>query len=110
MKIKSKIVHLLGGITKEEFNVFTRGSQPMIARERPIKTIKAAYCVIDSRHAPSDRYLENELMTKIANKIIEEKLIQFYTVPRNTDEGLYPQDVIALLKVVPPDDFGEGVF
>ena len=110
MKIKERLIHLLGGVTEEEFFMAAKEARPMIARESPVRTIKAGYCIVDSMHAPPEKYLKNELMSRIANKILEEKLIQFYIVPHSTGESNYPQDVMAIVKVVPPVGFGEEAY
>lgn len=110
MKIKDKLIHLLGGLTREEHLFMDHASK--IHRysfmiEQPVRTLKAWYCISDRRHQPPDDFLQHELMAKLAKKILEEKLVSFYTKPRYPWESDYPQDVCAMIRVVDTTERGE---
>lgn len=103
MKIKDKLIHLLGGLTREEHLFMDHASKIHgYSIEQPVRTLKAGYCISDLRHQPPDDFLQHELMAKLANTILEEKLVSFYTKPRYPGEIDYPQDVYATIKVVEP--------
>ena len=110
MKIKDKLIHLLGGFTREDHLFIDHASK--IHRyfstiEQPVRTLKAGYCISDLRHQPPDDFLQHELMAKLANTILEEKLVTFYTKQRYPGESDYPQDVYATIKVVDTTERGE---
>lgn len=111
MKIKDKLIHLLGGLTREEHLFMDHASKIhrySFTIEQPVRTLKAGYCISDLRHQPPDDFLQHELMAKLANTILKEKLVSFYTKPRYPGESDYPQDVYATIKVVEPMDEGEA--
>lgn len=105
MKIKDKLIHLLGGLTREEHLFMDHASK--ITIEHPVRTLKAEYCVSDLRHQPPDDFIQHELMAKLANTILEEKLVSFYTKPKYPGESDYPLVACATIKVVEPMDEGE---
>jgi hypothetical protein len=102
MKIKDRLIHLLGGHTKEEVLKYSR---PVVhVNNAHIKKIKAGYCISDPHRQPPESWLKNELAAKLINKMLEENLITYYTVPRSTGESDYPQDVYAVVNVVESTD------
>ena len=111
MKIKDKLIHLPGGLTREDHLFMDHASKIhhySFAIKQPVRTLKAGYCVSDLRNQPPDDFLQHELMAKLANTILEEKLVSFYTKPRYPGESDYPQDVYATIKVLEPMDEGEA--
>lgn len=111
MKIKDKLIHLLGGFTKDDMpyiNPENKIDHYTFHVQQPVRTLKAGYCISDLRHQPPDDFLQHELMAKLANTIMEEKLVTFYTKPRYPGESEYPQDVYATIKVVEPMEEGES--
>lgn len=102
MNIKEKIIHMLGGFTKEE-TVFMNSAaimQPIARESRDIRRFKVGYFIQDPRHQPPEEFIKNELMAKLANRILEENLVEFYTAPRDTGSNEYPQEVYAVIDVV----------
>lgn len=110
MKIKDKLIHLLGGLTREDHLFMDHASKIhgySSTIEQPVRTLKAGYCISDLRHQPPDDFLQHELMAKLANTILEEKLVAFYTKPRYPGESDYPRDVYAMIRVVDTTERGE---
>lgn len=108
MKIKDKLIHLLGGFTNDDWHVLATSNVNPAYVQRSVRTLKAGYCISDLRHQPPDDFLQHELMAKLANTIMEEKLVTFYTKPRYPGESEYPQDIYATIKVVEPMEEGEA--
>ena len=108
MKIKDKLIHLLGGFTNDDWHVWATSTVKQAYVQRSVRTLKTGYCISDLRHQPPDDFLQHELMAKLANTIMEEKLVTFYTKPRYPGESEYPQDVYATIKVVEPMEEGES--
>lgn len=111
MNIKNKLIHLLGGFTKDDMpyiNPENKIHHYTSHVQQQVRTLKAAYCISDLWHQPPDDFLQRELMAKLANTIMEEKLVTFYTKQRYPGESEYPQDVYATIRVVEPMEEGEA--
>ena len=106
MKIKDRLIHSLGGYTKEEYDkkISTNPACKYASNTAPIRTLKAGYVINDSFREPPENWLKNELTARLANKMLEDKLVTFYTATRNTGPVQYPYDVYAMVKIVEPSD------
>ena len=102
MKIKEKIIHLLGGYTKNEYqmNNNVKARIPVFECERPIETVKAGFTNDGRREIPED-WLKEELAMKIAKKMVEDSLIAFYSV-KHSGEPAGPITVYAQADVARP--------
>jgi len=112
MKIRNRLIHLLGGYTKNEYlmNNNTKVRTPIFCADKPTRTLKAGYCIADQHRQPPEKWVKNELMARLANRILDENLVGFYTAPKNTGESEYPQEVTAIIRVVEPFDRTEMGF
>jgi hypothetical protein len=106
MRIRNRLIHLLGGYTREDISKKCF----VTASEHNVRTLKAKLVINDLRRMPSESFTKNELMARLANQILEEGLVAFSTSAHDTGESDYPQDVNAIIKVVEPSDEGWGTF
>ena len=104
MKIKDKLIHLLGGFTNDDWHVLATSNVKPVYVQRSVRTIRAAYSVRDELHQAPDDGVRIELMAQLANKILEDQLVVFRTAPRYPGESEYPRDTYATIRVEEPTD------
>ncbi len=91
MKIREKLIHVLGGFTKEEHEQTRKTAQMTVqirTVERPIEELKASVAVSKCGPRPSMDYIKRALAEKIANRAVEEGLVQIQ-VTENDSEFTY---------------------
>ena len=88
MKIKERIIHALGGFTKEEYEPMRMAAQmpvPICRVERQIKELKASVAVNKCGPRPSMDYIKRRLAEKIANRAVEEGLVLIQVTERDSE-------------------------
>ena len=77
-KIKNKLIHMLGGVTKGEYFISGMVDRPCIIRaERPLITVQAA-----RKYNPSqqpEEHVRQELVDNLVKKILDERYVRFWT-------------------------------
>lgn len=76
-KIKNKLIHMLGGVTKGEYFISEMVDRPCIREERPLITVQAAHKYNPSREP--EEYVRRELVDNLVEKILDEKYVRFWT-------------------------------
>lgn len=79
MKIREKLIHALGGFTKEEYEPMREAAQmpiPICKVERPIRELKARFAIREQEPIPDIDWIKRRLAEQIANGAIDEGLVQ----------------------------------
>ena len=79
MKIREKLIHALGGFTKEEYEPMRAAAQmpiPICKVERPIKELKARFAIREQETIPDIDWIKRRLAEQIANGAIDEGRVQ----------------------------------
>ena len=100
MKIKDKLIHLLGGYTKAEYqlNKNTNVRIPVIRHEKPIRTYKIGHR-FNPNYQMNDReieYVKKDMAYMLADKLNDENMIRFTS---NKQSEMY-----AIIQVIDPND------
>ncbi len=100
MKIKDKLIHLLGGYTKAEYqlNKNTNVRIPVIRHEKPIRTYKIGHR-FNPNYQMNEReieYVKKDMAYMLADKLNDENMIQFTS---NEQAEMY-----AIIQVIDPND------
>ena len=100
MKIRNKLIRLLGGITKEEhfMSGFIADSPCVVRSERPLETLKASYQYDPTRIDES--YVHNELASNIKELMIDRGLFKFWTEQKVSPDGSRYDPVMHCMAVV----------
>ena len=103
MKIKDRIIHLLGGYTKSEYtmNNNTKVRRPVYSCERRIETLKAKY---SCTRVPADEminHIEKDLAIQLALKMMAEGFVTYRTNLENDPRTERPE-IYATVHVVRP--------
>lgn len=106
MKIKNKLIRLLGGRTEEEFRFLAdkmKVRPPVYSCEVPIVRLKARYVCRSPLEDPDEEWIRETLAGEIAKKMLEEELITFVSREiQYTDEHVRPPEIIAEASVGRP--------
>lgn len=108
MRIRNKLIHLLGGMTMHEYydsvrNAIWDEQTRTVLRVNPdMRTLKASMMVPNHTNVPMD-VINRELAKKIADMIVNDNAVVYeLSDERFSSDGPY-REVTAMVKVVYPE-------
>ena len=102
MKIREKLIHALGGFTKEEYEPMRAAAQmpmPICKIERPIKELKARVVIRKSEPALDIDWIKRRLAEQIANRAIDGGLVLVQARQQESDYQLDQVEYTARLMI-----------
>lgn len=106
MKIRNKLIRLLGGRTEEEYRFLAdkmKVRPPVYSCEMPIVRLKAGYTCRYPLEDPSEEWIREKLAEDIAKKMLEDGLITFVSRDIECSERyVRPPEIIAEARVARP--------
>ena len=104
MTLKNRIIHWLGGYTKEEYDRINKPIPIFKARQYPVKTLSVRKIVRRNmvENIVDERWIRAEIEYMLLDQMMDEGFVLFETTePNYIDDSV---EIRAVVKVVRPDE------